>query len=172
MKTPTTSTTRILMLALGLVLFAAAGCSENNDPTGPGSGGLTASTQDGALKLSVATDKATYTNGETVHVTITLTNTGDAPVALDFARGNPARYPNLSINVDDKDDVYHYVEGDGTLDTTTLGPKKSYRYTFSWDQVSRRTRQPVERGFFQVIGFTSFDDRDPLRVDGLFIELK
>jgi len=172
MMTPTRLPARIPMLALCLVLIAAAGCSKDSNPTGPGSGGLTASTQDGDLQLAVATDKATYVNGDPVIVTITLTNTGNAPVALDFARGNPARYSNLVINVDDSDNVDHYADGGGELDVTSLAPKASYRYSFTWNQVSRRTRQPVDRGFFQVIGVTAFDDRGPIRVSGLFIELK
>ena len=172
MKTLNPSPTRFLMLALCLGLFAAAGCSSSNDPTGPGSDGLTASTQDGDLQLTIATDKATYMNGEPVAITITLTNTGSAPVNLDFARGTPARYSNLNINVDDGDGADHYAQGDGTLDKAALAPKASYRYSFTWDQVSRLTRKPVDRGFFEVIGFAGFDDRDPIRIDGLFIELK
>ncbi len=172
MKTLNSSPARFLMLALCLGLFAATGCSSNNDPTGPGNGALTASTQDGDLQLTVTTDKASYMNGEPVNITVTLTNTGSAPVNLDFARGTPARYSNLNINVDDSDGVDHYAQGDGTLDKAALAPKASYRYSFTWNQVSRRTRQPVDRGFFEVIGSARFDDRDPVRVDGLFIELK
>ena len=172
MTTLKTSPARFLMLALGLVLFAATGCSSNNDPTGPGSGGQTASTQDGDLQLTVTTDKASYLAGDPVTITITLTNTGSAPVNLDFARGTPARYSNLNINVDDSDGADHYAQGDGTLDKTALAPKASYRYSFTWNQVSRLTRKPVDRGFFEIIGFAGFDDRDYLRVDGLFVELK
>ena len=163
---------RLLTLALGLVLLAAAGCSSNDDPTGPGSGGPSASTQDGSLQLTVTTDKASYGIGDPVTVTVTLANTGAAPVALDFARGTPARYSNLVINVDDSDDVNHYADGGGELDMTSLAAGASYSYSFVWNQVSRRTRQPVDRGLFQVIGVTAFDDRDPIRVSDLFIQLK
>lgn len=43
--------------------------------------------------------------------------------------------------------------------------------SFTWDQVSRFTRGPVERGVFQVIAFFNFDNREQLNVRDLFIQL-
>lgn len=172
MKTQISPTIPALLLTMCLFLVAAAGCSDDSDPTGPGSSGQSVSAQDGVLQLKVTTDKASYAHGESVTVTVTLTNTGNASVDLDFNRGRPARYSNLVINVDDSDGLGHFIDGEGEFDTTTLAPNGSYRYSFVWNQVSRLTRQPVERGFFEVIGFAAFDDRDTIRASDLFIELK
>ena len=46
---------------------------------------------------------------------MTLRNTGSAPVDLDFARGRPARYSNLVVNVDD-DGIVQVYAADGELD--------------------------------------------------------
>lgn len=162
----------VLALTLALVLTAVTGCSDDSNPAGPSLPANVASVQDGNLMLTVATDKASYNFGAPVTVTVTLANTGTTPVALDFSRGSPARFPNLNINLDDGNGAVHHADGDGTLDVTTLNAKSSYRYSFVWNQTSRFTRQPVERGVFQVSGFVNFDDRDQLKADDLFIELK
>ena len=108
-----------------------------------------------------------------VVVTMVLRNTGNAPIALDFQRGDPARYPNLSVNIRSDDNYSHFVDGDGTRDKTSLGAGESIRTTLLWEQqISRSNRQPVARGTYRVVGFIDFDDRDQLKVEDLFIELK
>lgn len=165
------SLARVLCLAALLPLLAATGCSDD-DPTGPSqvfAHGATA-TADG-LQLSVATEAASYAFGTSFDIEVVLTNVSDHPQMLDFLRGNPARYPNLSINAVSESDVSHFVDGDGELDVYELAPGKSLRAVFTWDQDSRFTRAPVDRGVYEMVAFVGFDDRDTLRVDGLFVEL-
>lgn len=170
MRTRTNSTRLLTALALVAFVLAGAGCSDD-DPAAPVTT-HSATADDGALSLTIATDRASYAFGEAIAFTATLTNTSGSPVDLDFQRGDPARYSNLGINVDDSDGVNHWAQGDGEADQTTLAAGASISYRLDWDQVSRRTRNPVERGSFEVIGFVGFDDRETLRVDRLFIELK
>lgn len=162
--------TTVLMLAFALI--ALAGCSEDSSPTGPGTPAHANSNEDGGLRITAGTDKASYGFGEIVTINLTLTNISGAPMTLDFDRGNPARYPNLNVNVDDSGGSAHYVDGDGTADQTTLAAGASISYRFDWDQTSRFTRAPVDRGVHEVIGFAGFDDRATLKVEDLFIELK
>ncbi|MCB1182606.1 hypothetical protein KDM41_04165 [bacterium] len=169
MKTPRLPVLTVLLL-LGLAL---TGCSSDDNPAAPAAGAHNASTTDGGLQLTVGTDKASYAFGEDVVVTMVLRNTGNAPIALDFQRGDPARYPNLSVNIRSDDNYSHFVDGDGTRDKTSLGAGESIRTTLLWEQqISRSNRQPVARGTYRVVGFIDFDDRDQLKVEDLFIELK
>lgn len=173
MNTPQNRTAPLVpVLLLNVLLLTMTGCSDDSNPMGPATPAHATSVQDGSLELTVATDKASYAFAAPVTVTVTLTNTGNAPVALDFSRGRPARYPNLNINIDDSDSAVHHAAGDGTLDAATLQAGDSYRYSFVWDQTSRFTRQPVARGVFEISAFANFDDRDQIKADGLFVELK
>ena len=95
----------------------------------------------------------------------------DQTQVLDFSRGNPARFPNLGLNVDNTDGTALFVAGDGDRDDFPLAPGESISATFTWDQGSRFGGNPVERGFYSVVAFVGFDDRDTLRVNDLFIEL-
>ena len=160
----------ILLLAL---VLGTAGCSDD-DPTDPGvpeTFSHSSSTTIDGLRLTVSTPKAEVAFGEKVAIRVELTNVGDQPQVLDFLRGNPARYPNLSVNVDDGNDLAHFIDGDGERDDFTLAAGARISATFDWNQVSRLTREPVERGIFQVTGFVGFDDRATLRVSDLFISL-
>jgi uncharacterized protein (DUF2141 family) len=172
----TTRTLSRLLLATFLLAAASAlsACSSSDkSPTAPGASLVNVtSADDGGLRLTVGTDKANYDLGETVMITTILTNTTKSPIALDFYRGTPARYSNINVNADDSDGVNHYAQGQGTDDKTTLGPGGSIDYTFAWDQISRRTRKPVDRGMFEIIGSVGFDDRDPLSARKLFVQLK
>ena len=161
-----------LLLLLALATLGPTGCSDD-DPMGPSGPSFThsATTTTGDLRLTVATDAATYEFGETVRVRVTLTNVGDTPQTLDFARGNPARFPNLGVNLNDEDDVVHHAAGDGERDVFELAAGTSIEASFDWDQNSRFTRSPVERGTFRVVAFVGFDDRDTIRVDDLFLML-
>jgi|GEM_PF-4294877 len=160
----------ILLLTLAL---GTAGCSDD-DPTGPGvpeSFGHASSATAGGLRLTVSTPQAKVDFGKEVAIRVELTNVGDQPQILDFLRGQPARYPNLTVNVDDKNDLAHFVDGDGERDNYTLAAGATISSTFTWNQISRLTRDPVEPGVYKVIGVVSFDDRATLRVDDLFISL-
>lgn len=172
MNTNRTLTHALLATLLLVAAMALNACSSDNNPTGPSAPEHATFVDDGGLRLTVGTDKANYELGEQVTITTILTNTTDAPIALDFARGTPARYSNINVNADDSDDVNHYAQGQGSDDLTTLGAGKSIDYTFVWDQVSRRTRVPVDRGIFEIIGFAGFDNRDTIRAANLFIQLK
>jgi len=171
----TTRTLSRLLMATFLLAAATAlnACGKDDNPTAPGASLVNVtSADDGGLRLTVGTDKANYDLGEPVMITTILTNTTKSPIALDFYRGTPARYSNINVNADDADGVNHYAQGQGTDDKTTLGAGRSIDYTFAWDQISRRTRQPVERGMFEIIGSVGFDDRDPLSARKLFVQLK
>ncbi len=162
---------RVLCVAALLPLLAATGCSDD-DPTGPGqvfAHGATATA--GGLRVSVATEAATYAFGTSFDIEVVLTNVSDQPQTLDFLRGDPARYPNLGLNAIDDGDASHFVAGEGERDVFALAPGASIRAVFNWDQTSRFTRSPVERGVYEMVAFVSFDDRETLRVDGLFVEL-
>ncbi len=166
-----TAPIRVLLPTLILTTtLALAACSDDN-PTGPGALPHATSTQSGDLRLTVSTDKASYDFGESITITSVLTNTGSAAVTLDFARGNPARYSNFNFNANDDNGVNHYAYGQGTADQTTLGAGESIHYTSVWNQVSRRSRRPVERGVFQIISSVGFDNRDRIRADNLFVQL-
>jgi hypothetical protein len=160
----------ILLLTL---ILGTAGCSDD-DPTGPGVpetfSHSSSRTVDG-LRLTVSTPRAEFAFGEKITIRVELTNVSDQPQVLDFLRGTPARYPNLSLNVDDGDDLAHFIAGDGERDNFTLAAGAKVSATFNWNQVSRLSREPVEPGVFRVIGFVSFDDRETLRVNDLFISL-
>lgn len=171
MRAHTKSRQCLAALILTVCALAGAGCSDD-DPTTPAGPAHAVSASDGPLSLTIASDKASYAFGAVVTLTVTLTNTSNAPVDLDFQRGTPARYANLAVNIDDSGGVNHFARGEGEADQTTLAAGASISHRLDWDQVSRRTRGPVERGSFEVIGFVGFDDRETLRVDRLFIELK
>ena len=160
----------ILLLTLAL---GTAGCSDD-DPTGPdvpeSFGHASSATADG-LRLTVSTPRAKVDFGKDIAIRVELTNVSDQPQVLDFLRGRPARYPNLTVNVDDGDDLAHFVDGDGERDDYTLAAGATISSTFTWNQISRLTRDPVEPGTYNVIGVVSFDDRATLRVNDLFISL-
>lgn len=166
------TTRKILLCVLMFALAILTGCSSDDNPMGPALGSNAATTEDGALELSLSSDKASYAFGDDVTITLSLRNTGNSAINLDFDRGTPARYPNLSINVKDTTKVSHFVQGEGTADVTSLAAGAAITYSWVWDQTSRFTRRPVDRGTFELVGFTAFDDRDLIRVEGLFIELK
>ena len=119
----------------------------------------------------MSTPQATYDFGDDVTIRITLTNVSDQTQVLDFNRGRPARYSNLVLNVDDTDGAAHFVDGDGERDDFPLAPGEAISSTFTWNQNSRFGGDPVERGFYNVIGVVSFDDRATLRVNDLHVEL-
>ena len=151
-------TTPLLIVALSLV---AAGCSDDGDsPTGPSTPAPThtSTVVDGALSITVGTDKATYAFGETVLVTTSLTNVSDAAVEVDFLRGSPARYYNLNVSFRDDGGTTHRAYGGGENDVITLAPGQTLRESFEWDQTSRFDRRPVERGFFRVSTSATFED--------------
>lgn len=175
----TTLPTRIVTRLLALVLLPAlalslAACGSDDDPMSPGVSetfGHSSSTTIDGLRLTVSTPKAKVAFGENIAIRLELTNVSDQPQVLDFQRGSPARYSNLVVNVDDGDGLAHFIDGDGERDDFTLAAGAKISATFNWNQVSRLTREPVEPGIFQVIGFVGFDDRATLRVSDLFISL-
>jgi hypothetical protein len=160
----------IVLIALAL---GSLGCSDD-DPTSPSVPEDFAHAEEttaNGLKLTVSTPRATYEFGEDIEIRITLTNVSDQTQVLDFLRGDPARYPNLGLNVDDENGSAHFVDGDGERDDFPLAPGEAISATFTWNQHSRFGGAPVERGYYSAVAFVAFDDRETLRVDDLFLEL-
>lgn len=162
----TTILTTISILALAL----AAGCGSDSS-TGPSAPRHTSTaTQDG-LQLTTSTAKASYEFGQNVTITGTIKNVSSNPITLEFDRGDPARYPNVNVNVDDESGFAVFVDGEGEADTHTLAPGKSLEYSYTWNQNHRITRDPVDRGFYEVQVFSGLKDGQ-LRFAPLDIELK
>lgn len=176
MTTQLTSRTALRRPLLGLItlalMFGLSACSDDSGGMGPSAPAHSKTTESGGLELTASTPKASYDFGEEIPITVRMENTSGSPITVDFARGRPARYSNIGINVDDMDGLAHHVRGDGERDRFEMQPGEVIRYTFNWDQVSRLTRRPVDRGTFEIIAFSGFDDRETLRVAGLFLELE
>ena len=159
----------LLALAVGVV-----GCSDD-DPTAPAIPAAfdhAEATTAGGLRLTASTPRATYDFGEDVQIRLTLTNVSDQEQVLDFSRGDPPRYSNLGLNVDDSGGAAHFVEGDGERDDFPLAPGEAISATFTWNQISRFGGAPVARGVYSVVAFVNFDDRAQLKVDDLFLSLE
>jgi hypothetical protein len=124
------------------------------------------------LQLTTSTAKASYEFGQDIAITGTIKNVSDDPITLNFERGDPARYPNVNVNVDDDSGFAVFVDGEGENDTYTLAPGKSLRYTYTWNQNHRITRDPVDRGFYEIQVFSGLKDGSQLRFEPLDIELK
>jgi len=149
-------------LPILLLLLPLAACSEDNPAAPSAPWHQTSEVQDG-LQTTIATCQASYEFGETVRIRATVQNVGDTARTLTFERGNPARYPNVNVNVDDDEGFAVFVKGDGEQDTRTLQPGQSFSYEWSWDQSHRISRDPVDRGFYEVIGFVGLKDGTTLR---------
>ena len=169
MRTPTNPTRLLTALALAAFALAGAGCSGDDDPTAPVPEPYSITSREGDLQITVTTDQASYEFGEAVTMTVTLANTGDAALDLDF----DDRYNDMLLNViSEETDYSHYAGGEGTRGQTTLAAGASLTNTFVWHQTIRPSRQPSERGFYEVYGRIFFEDGSDLRARGLYIQLK
>ena len=160
------------LLILCAVALTSVGCSEDS-PTGPSNASFThaeAVTVEG-LELTVSTAKASVAFGDDFQIRTVLTNVSDKAQMLDFYRGNPARFGNLSVNVNDTNDLNHYAQSDGERDQFELAAGASITSTFTWNQYSRTMRRQVDSGVFEIIATVNFDDRDPVQVRDLYIEI-
>lgn len=151
--------TTLLTLAL---LAPLAACSEDSTTAPEAPWHQSSAVQDG-LQTTIATCQASYEFGETVRIRATVKNVSDTAQTLTFERGNPARYPNVGVNVDDDGGFAVFVDGDGEQDSRTLQPGQSFTYEWSWDQSHRINRDPVDRGVYEVIGFVGRTDGETLR---------
>lgn len=166
------TTLRSLAL-LTFFLLAATGCSDDDSPTGPSNSTFDharSSTVDG-LELTVSTPAATVDFGASFRVRIELTNVTDAPIALDFLRGEPARYGNLTLNIDDVDALNHFAASDGERDLFELAAGATIASTFTWNQESRTIRRQVDPGLYSLDATVAFDDRASIMVRDLFVRI-
>lgn len=105
----------------------------------------------GDLQVTVKTDKGSYTSGETVLISVILTNTGTSSATLNFGSTCQASYT---------------VEGSGrawysfphvcamALTNLTLAPGQVKVYRFSWDQKDASGNLVPSPGDFLIRGDT------------------
>jgi hypothetical protein len=163
--------TRILQSIAILSLVALFGGCSKDSPMGPSTPRHTSRTTQSGYQLTASTAKASYAFGETITIDATIKNVTDQPLVMDFERGDPARYPNVNVNVDDDGGFAVFVDGEGEQDTYTLAPGKSLSYSYTWDQNNRITRAPVDRGVYEVKVFSVLKDTQ-LNFAPLDLELK
>lgn len=162
----TTILTAVSILSLAL----ASGCGSDSS-TGPSEPQHTSTTTQDGLQLTTSTARASYEFGRDITITGTIKNVSSDPITIDFDRGDPARYSNVNVNVDDDSGFAVFVDGEGEYDIYTLDPGKSLKYTYTWNQNHRITRDPVDRGFYEIQVFSGLENGQ-LRFAPLDIELK
>lgn len=162
-----------VLALVALFALGGVGCSSDDSPTGPSSSTFAhaSSTTQGGLTLTVSTPRATVAFAEEFQIRMELTNVSDTAQTLDFLRGEPARYGNLLLNIDDTDGLNHDASSEGERDVFELAAGATISATFTWDQVSRTLRRQVDAGVYQVIGVVSFDDRDAIAVRDLYVQI-
>ena len=102
------------------------------------------------VAVTVATDKAIYRPGEPVRFTLTVTNTGAAPVTV--TRSSGQRY-DFIVRSADGAEVWRWSRGrffTQALEEETIGPGRSLTFAETWDQRDNDGRQ-VPPGAYQVV---------------------
>lgn len=156
---------------VALLSLVVVGCSDDDSPTAPTTFAHSRSVVSGDLELTVSTPKASVAFGDAVAIRIELSNVGDTTQTLDFLRGTPARFGNLTLNVDDVDDLNHHAVSEGERDVYELAAGATITANFSWDQNSRTLRRQVDPGLYSLDASVAFDDRDAIVVRDLYIDI-
>ena len=110
--------------------------------------------------VSVSTDKNAYGWGETVTITVSVTNNGSSALHFVFATTHQAGYSifmlrgqTLELVRTTLDDLYYMLET-----YLTLEPGETENYTFQWAQVSE-TDTKIKPATYVIIGY--FVGTDP-----------
>jgi len=103
------------------------------------------------LEVSVTTDKSEYKLGETVTITISLTNNGDEDLNLAFCCLPPSGF---TITDEDENMVYETtVFFDQIVDITVNGGETEELAVYDWDQIYTDGNQ-VPEGDYTVDGWS------------------
>ncbi|NNM32459.1 MAG: hypothetical protein HKO53_05310 [Gemmatimonadetes bacterium] len=156
----------IALLTLSLAAFLG-GCSENS-PTAP----VPTQTQnrvvstDGALELSLSTERASYTEGQSIPITFSVRNTGSQSTTYRF---NSTKQHDIRADEDDAT-VWRWAHGRSfgrAITSITLKPGESRTWTEIWDQTSDAGDE-VETGTYELVGVLPASggsiESDPLEV--------
>ncbi len=124
------------------------------------------------LRLVTSTSKATYAFGDLIEIQATATNVTNAPLTVNFHRGiRNRKYDNVVLNMKDKTDFSVGVRGQGEELSVILAPGQSLSYAFSWDQMHRTTRRPVDPGTYGVSLWLNLETDGALRFPMLFVRI-
>ena len=101
------------------------------------------------LSLTLGAKTTTYKQGQTLNVTLALTNVGHQSINVSFDIPNP--YFSFDVR-DNKNNLVFTAEDSGEFNgTMTFGPERSIIETFYWDTAYRNNQVPV--GVYQIVGF-------------------
>jgi len=102
------------------------------------------------LSLTLGAKTTTYKQGQTLNVTLTLTNVDHQSMNVSFDIPNP--YFSFDVR-DNKNNLVFTAEDSGQFfnRTMTLSPERSINETFYWDTAYRNNEVPV--GVYQIVGF-------------------
>ena len=109
--------------------------------------------QDQSIRLSLATNKASYDRGEQVELTLTVTNAGKEPAALSF---RSAKQYDFIIKEDEKE-LWRWSQGRmfaQALTTLTLQARESKSFPVVWPQTSRDGSQ-IRPGSYEAVAILS-----------------
>jgi uncharacterized protein YceK len=136
-------------LALAL-LALVSGCGGGSSPTSPApafSSSRQSSAQFGPLQLSLSASKSSYTVGEQVPLTFTVTNLGSQTVAATF--GSATTY--IFQVSQGAQTVWFYPQGSAAVITQqSFAPGETQTYTTTWNQTNWQTNAQQSPGLYTM----------------------
>ena len=149
----------ILIIVALILTLQYASLLQNNNPSNTNSTVARSEVDDG-IQLSITLDanKTAFERGEKINVTFALTNTSNETKEFVLIDAYP-RIFNFYVFNSTNNDVFAYELGayPAINDTIPLGPKESYKDTFTWSQNRFWHIQPqqVPPGAYYIVGFVN-----------------
>jgi hypothetical protein len=109
------------------------------------------------LAVTVATDKSSYTAGEPIEITVSVTNTTASAKVLRYPTPSELHMWGYVVVKDGKVVTYEYWDGHGLAFPTVIGEMeyppgstRLFRYTLPLQQAPNATREYLQPGTYQV----------------------